>query len=284
MKLMKKILIGIVVLLGITALYSCGSTTCPDKQSTTDSDPILNISVYLDLSDRLIRDLTPNQTYRDTAIINYLVDYFKGETLGPNILQSENKMKVFFYPTPNDTEISSLAQGLSVDIGELEGIEKRKALEEMKDIFQKSLSQIYDETMNEKKWVGCDIWDFFSNKKVDNLCIKKDARNIVVILTDGYIFAENNKIKEDNAYSYILPQTLKVEGSSLIDRRKGDLKGKGLEVLMLEINPYQPADRDKMVSVLENWFTSMGVEKFVVADTDANLTNTETIIKNFLDN
>ena len=75
-----------------------------------------------------------------------------------------------------------------------------------------------------------------------------------------------------------------IEGSSLIDKRKGELKNKGLEVLMLEINPYQRDQRDKMVNVLENWFASMGVEKFVVAETDANLTNTQTIIKNFLEN
>ena len=243
----------------------------------------LNISVYLDLSDRLTRDLTPNQTYRDTAVINYLVDYFRSKTLGPTILKSENKMKVFFYPTPNNSEISILAQGLNVDIAEKQGVEKRKALDEMKDVFQSNLKQIYDETMKDQNWVGCDIWDFFSNKKVDNLCVRSGARNIIVILTDGYIFAENHKIKEGNAYSYILPQTLSVDGSSLIDRRNGELAGKDIEVLMLEINPYQPAHQERMTSILEEWFHAMGVEKFVVAETDANLTNTQTIIKNFLE-
>lgn len=261
---------------------SCGGNS---SKKEVDTPKPLNVSVYLDLSDRLVRDLTPNQTYRDTAIINYLMDYFKGQTLGPAILKSENKFKVFFYPTPEDTNISTLAQGLSVDVGSKQGVEKRKSLDEMKGVFQSNLSQIYSETLKAKKWVGCDIWDFFSNKKIDNLCIKKGARNIVVILTDGYIYASNNKIKEgSNAYSYILPQTLAVNGSTLIDRRHGELKGKGLEVLMLEVNPYTPKQRDPMVKVLEKWFSSMGVEKFVVAETDANLTNTQTIIKNFLDN
>jgi hypothetical protein len=193
-------------------------------------------------------------------------------------------MKVFFYPTPEDREISTLAQGLSVDIGSKQGVAKRQALDEMKGIFQNNLVHIYEETLKEHKWVGCDIWDFFSNKKIDNLCVKNGARNIIVILTDGYIFADNNKIKDGKAYSYILPQTLAVEGSSLIDKRNGELKDKGIEVLMLEINPYQPNQRDKMVKVLENWFSAMGVEKFVVAETDANLTNTQTIIQSFLEN
>jgi hypothetical protein len=278
---MKKIIISIAAFWMIMSVSSCGGG---QKKEVVMPRP-LNISVYLDLSDRLIRDLTPNQTYRDTAIINYLVDYFRSQTLGPTILKSENKMKVFFYPTPKDTEISTLAQGLSVDIASKQGVEKRKALDEMKGIFQNNLAHIYEETLNAKTWVGCDIWDFFSNKKVDNLCVKNGARNIIVILTDGYIFAEDNKIKEDNnAFSYILPQTLNIEGSSLIDRRHGKLKDKGIEVLMLEVNPYQPNQRDKMIKVLEDWFSAMGIEKFVVAETDANLTNTQTIIKNFLEN
>lgn len=277
---MKNLFFSIITALGVIAFSAC----CGGQKTESVAPQPLNISVYLDLSDRLVRDLTPNQMYRDTAIINSLVDYFRSKTLGPTILKSENKMKVFFYPTPNDSEISTLAQGLSVDIGSKTGVERRKALDNMKGEFQKNLAQIYEETLKEQKWVGCDIWDFFSSKKVDNLCIKNGARNILVILTDGYIYAENNKIREGNAYSYILPQTLAIDGSSLIDRRSGDLKDKWLEVLMLEINPYQPNQRNKMVKVLEDWFSAMGIEKFVVAETDANLTNTETIIKNFLEN
>ena len=289
---MKRIIIALFSVIATIVMVSCGGGT-GDGNTNNDNmasnsknggNQTINISIYLDLSDRLIRDnLQPDQMYRDTAIINYIVDYFKANTLGPQILKSENKIKIFFYPTPNNPQISNLAEGLSVDVSEKQGVEKRKALESMKSVFQQNIGQIYESTLKDKKWVGCDIWDFFSNKKVDNLCVKDGARNIVVILTDGYIFAANNKINDGKAYSYILPQTLAVEGSTLIDKRNGELKGKGIEVLMLEVNPYQPSQRDKMVKTLEDWFSSMGIEKFVVAETDANLTNTKTIIKNFLD-
>lgn len=279
---MKDIIIGIIALFSLVTLFSCGGGS---KKEIITPQP-LNLSVYLDLSDRLIRDLQPCQTYRDTAIINHLVDYFITKNIGPALIKKENrdKMKVFFYPTPNDGEISILAKGLSVDMETMKPAERGDAIDNMRETFRNNLRQIYEETIREKNWIGCDIWDFFSSKRIDNLCVKNDARNIVVILTDGYIFAENNKIKDGKAYSYILPQTLAVDGSSLIDRRQGDLSGKGLEVLMLEINPYQPNQRDKMVKVLKDWFNAMGIEKFEVAETDANLTNTQTIIKNFLDN
>ena len=258
--------------------FSCQN----DPQNNNDSEDLpLNISVYLDLSDRLVKDMTPSQMYRDTAIINYIVDYFVKQTLGPQILTSQNKMKVFFYPTPNDTEIATLAQGLSVDISSKQGVERRKALDGMHGIFNNNLSQIYRETIEDNNWIGCDVWDFFSSKKVDNLCIKSGFRNIVVILTDGYLYMGNNLISEGNNYSYLSDRTL-AKGGKLIDRRNGDLRDKGLEVLMLEINPTDPQKRDKMVRTLEEWFEAMGVEKFVVAETDANITNTKTIIDNFL--
>ena len=240
----------------------------------------LNISMFLDLSDRLVKDMEPNQMYRDTAIINTFVDYFVKSTLGPQILKSENKMKVLFYPTPSSSQIATIAQGLNVDISQYKGVEKRKCLESMKANFANNLTQLYEETINQKKWVGCDIWDFFNSGKVDQICVKPDARNIMVILSDGYLFHENNKIKKDNAYSYILPQTLDNPQSSLIVDREGKLDK--LEVLLLEVNPMQPSHRAKMIRVLEKWLDNMGVKRHVVAETDANLTNTQTIIQNFM--
>lgn len=268
--------------LGVIALSAC----CGGPKKETPAPQPLNISIYLDLSDRLVRGLTPDQMYRDTAIINYFTDLFIRQNIGSALISpdNKNKIKVIFYPTPEYSDISTHAKGLNVDMESLSTAERGDAIDNIKEVFQKNLTQIYEETLEAQKWVGCDIWDFFSSKKVDNLCIKNGARNILVILTDGYIYAENNKIREGNAYSYILPQTLAIDGSSLIDRRSGDLKDKGLEVLMLEINPYQPNQRNKMVKILEDWFSAMGIEKFVVAETDANLTNTETIIKNFLEN
>ena len=252
-----------------------------ETKTKTKPEQPLNISIFLDLSDRLTRDLTPSQMSRDTAIINNIIDYFKTETLGPKILKSRNNIKVFFYPAPSHPQIATLADDLNVDIALQKGKDKRIALEKMKDTFQASLTQIYSKTIMAQNWIGCDIWGFFSNKKVDTQCIRKDCRNIIFILTDGYLFDANNKIQNGNAYSYILPQTLNVANSSLIVKRNGL---ENLEVCVLEVNPYNPKDHDKIVSTLEKWFLAMGVKKesLCIAETDLP-TNTKTIIKSFLE-
>lgn len=268
-------------------VYSCLFTllcfslnSCSGKKKEKKAEPKpLNISIFLDLSDRLTRDMQPSQMSRDTAIVGYVVDYFKKQTLGPSILKSKNSIKVFFYPTPHSSDIATLSHELNINMENYNGKEKRIKLEEMKGLFQRNLTQIYNKTLLEKEWIGCDIWDFFNSKKVDAQCIKKDARNIMIILTDGYLYAENNKIEKGNSYSYIVPKTLKNQ-SSLIVTRKGL---ENLEVGVFEINPYNKEQEYKMIPLLENWFLSMGVSKqaLTVASTDLPA-NTNTLLESFL--
>ena len=257
---------------------SCNS---PQKSKQKVVEKPLNISVFLDLSDRLTRKIEPSHMSRDTAIIGYIVDYFKAHTLGPQILQSKNSIKIFFYPAPHSSDIATLANELSVNMEQYNGKDKRITLENMKAKFQGNLTQIYNKTISEENWIGCDIWDFFNSRKVDSQCIKKDARNILIILTDGYLFDQNNKIKEGNSYSYILPQTLEQKDASLIVRRKGL---NDLEVRILEVNPYTKEQGYKMIPILEKWLKEMGISEgnLTVAETDLP-TNTYTVIKSFLE-
>lgn len=207
---MKRTIISSLVYSCLFTLLCFSLNSCSGKKKEKKAEPKpLNISIFLDLSDRLTRDMQPSQMSRDTAIVGYVVDYFKKQTLGPAILKSKNSIKVFFYPTPHSSDIATLSHELNINMENYNGKEKRIKLEEMKGLFQRNLTQIYNKTLLEKEWIGCDIWDFFSSKKIDAQCIKKDARNIMIILTDGYLYAENNKIEKGNSYSYIVPKTLK---------------------------------------------------------------------------
>ena len=275
----------IITCLGLI-LFGCGDSNKNGHE--TKSDKPLNISIYLDLSDRLKRELIPSQKERDLAIVSYITDYFKSQTLGPQILQSKNSVKVFFYPVPKSSDIATLAADLSCDISKYKGRERRIILEgdsknnipSLKEKFQKNLTAIYDKTIEQDNWPGCDIWDFFSNKTVDTQCIRSGFRNILIILTDGYLYDEKHKIRKENAFSYVTPATLQIPNSSLIKNREGL---EDLEVRMLEINPTDINHRDQLVSVLENWLKGMGVkdENITVSET-ALPTNTQTVIESFL--
>lgn len=245
--------------------------------STTNTKKALNVSIYLDLSDRLERQMSPNQSERDIEIVKYMAAIVKTHAVSQKILPSTDRIKVFFYPSPNDSKISLLSQDLELDLGKAQPAEKKKLLNEFESKFENSLSQIYKTTLAQKNWIGSDIWGFFK-KQVDTYCIKENARNIIVILTDGYIFDVNNKQKDGDNYSYILPETLQNPNSGLIVSRNGL---EDLEVLMLEVNPYNPKHQDQMENILTNWFQGMGIQKSYVGMTDQP-SNTKLIIDKFM--
>lgn len=289
-----KFIIASLTIIALVLIFGIGYTCCTSSKSnnedsdfdeevtSVDKKPLpLNISVFIDLSDRLIRNQTPSQTQRDLEIIDQLSDIFIDDCrTNGGIIGSNNHFQVFFYPTPDNTQISTLSKGLNIDMKKLDIKQKKVELKNMKEQFNKNLSQIYEDAVSAKQWVGCDIWGFFSNKDVDVQCVRKGYRNILVILTDGYLYHVQNKQKIGDAYSYILPQTLSNQNSSLIAKRDGL---DDLEVLMLEVNPYTPTQREPMINILEQWFEEMGVKKFAVAVTDLP-DRTANFIEVFLEN
>lgn len=249
---------------------------CGSEPPKTEGVEPLNLSIYLDLSDRLERDLTPMQAERDSAIIMYLAGKIKERAKQQKIVPCKDRIKVFFYPTPNDKKVAMFSEKLELDLSNTPVKEKKDKLKKFENEFRESLNSIYSSTMSEKRWVGSDIWGFF-NKNVDNYCLRKDSRNVLVILTDGYIYHEDNLRKEGNACSYI-PETLSNPDHELLVNRKGL---EDLEVLILEVNPKDPKLGDLMEKILLNWLNGMGVKRSYVGITDVP-SNTRLIIDNFL--
>ena len=275
--------LSVLFIVALIILTACGggknSSSTSERTATAadHSKKPLNVSIYLDLSDRLEREMAPSQKERDIEIVKYLSEIVKNHAVAQKILPSKDRIKVFFYPTPNDSKIALLSQDLEMDLSKAQPSEKKQMLLDFQEKFNTSLTKIYEATMQGKNWIGSDIWGFFK-KQVDTYCIREDARNIIVILTDGYLFYAPNKQKDGDNYSYILPQTLSNPNSGLIVSRQGL---ENLEVLLLEVNPYDPKHQDQMETILQNWFRSMGVHKIYVGETDQP-SNTKLIIDKFL--
>jgi len=289
----KNLIIGLIATIAFTSCGGSGSKNAKPisdvaESTVSQSGKPLNISIFLDLSDRLKRDLSPSQKERDLAIVGHIADYFRAQTVGPQILKSRNNIKVFFYPAPNSSDIATLAEDLSIDITKFNGVERRVVLDgdanqgkpSLKERFNKNLSAIYDKALDAKEFPGCDIWDFFSNKNVDTQCIREGFRNILVVLTDGYLYDEKHKVQRGDSLSWVTASSLRNPKTALIVNRKGL---DDLEVRILEVNPTDINHRDHLVSVLENWLKGMGVKKENITVSETGLPiNTQTIIDSFL--
>lgn len=124
---------------------SCGGEKISDESGsnthTSKTDPArmpLNLSVYLDLSNRLTRDVVPSQSDRDKALIAYLIEKFKERCKRDKAKECANHFQVFFYPTPADPKIAELANDLDCDFGKMDVGAKNEAMNSIDEKIQHS--------------------------------------------------------------------------------------------------------------------------------------------------
>lgn len=259
----------------------------------------LNISVLWDLSDRInpaIHRGQPRNSERDIAIIKYFADFLKNDMDKKGAFMAKGKLKVFFSPNPTDPNINSLSSKLDVDLSNKDVKAKKDIYDNISNNFEQTAKQITDITIETSKWDGSDIFRFFKND-VKDYSISKDTsyRNVLVVLTDGYIFHPQSKGRVGNKSEYILPALLTSLGlrnhpnyNSVIQAKncglistRNDLNN--LEILVLEVNSEanHKDDEDVIKLYLQNWFTEMQAKRFEIYNTDLP-ENTKKRIADFL--
>jgi hypothetical protein len=276
--------------LAVCLIESCsfnGPSTTDEPQGkdyvVSDTMP-LNLSIYLDLSSRLDRKSGAgiSQSTKDSLIVNTLIKKFVRIAVKEKIQPCKNQMRIFFYPSPNNPNIVALSQKLNIDMTAFNNpAEKKQAVVNMNNgMWDKALGDIYRQSMINKHWIGADIYGFFKYK-AQNQCVKKGYKNILVILTDGYIYYKDNAQSEGHIYTYITPKTLNDPTSKM---KVPDVSGlNDLHVLMLETNPTDLKKFDRMHDVISDWLKGMHINDFYIGQTDDNISNTQKDIDNFLD-
>jgi hypothetical protein len=302
--MMKKKLIVISIL--IISLCGCktekeNNNTKTDQKTDLKSKIVtqLNITILLDLSDRIEPTkypASPEHFERDIEVVNYFTQVFKKdmEQKGPHM--SKGKMKVIFSPRPNDIEINNIASNLSVDLSKANNnSEKKQIFNNLTGDFKENLSKIYSKTIETKNYVGSDTWRFFKNDVID-YCVEDDTnyRNILVIITDGYLYHKNSTDIKENRSSYLVPKYIMSNGlrkPNWAERFENEDYGyittrnnlNDLDILVLEINPSEnyKNDEDIIKSYLSKWFEEMNVNSFNLYNSDLPQ-YTKSRIDNFL--
>lgn len=256
----------------------------------------LNISIFLDLSARIIPSKeNSNPKERDIEAVQAIIEFFKEDMKKHGAYKANGKLKVLFSPAPEDPEINSIASALQIDLSTMDNSQKKNTFDTIHLQFGTALERIYDQSLQAQKWVGADIWRFFK-KDVKDFCILPNHRNILIILTDGYIYHERSKQKIDERYSYLVGPLFQTVGlrkntqwQSVVEAKNFGLIAprtdlEELEVLILEICPEtnHPEDEDIIEYLLAKWLKEMGIIKFKIHST-ALPVNTKSNIKRFLE-
>lgn len=275
----------------IISLASC----CKDKTGKTEEgtkNPVvvdsnnINVSILIDLSDRIDPETNPNPTMeyfqRDTEYIKAIEKGFLNHIKSKKIITYEDQMQVFFNPEPLDPKMNELTKELKVSFDKNT---PRNYFDQVDKKYSELPTTIYQSAIKDGNYVGSDIWEFFKNK-VKDYCIKNDHRNILFILTDGYMYHENTKFSEGSKTSYLTGKLINANHlttsnfKEVIEKNKfGFVKANdnlsNLEVIVLGINPEKgnPFEEAVIKEYWENWFKEMKIKNYQIksADLPSNL-------------
>ena len=280
---MKQTSLNLLLLLFITAAFAKEGKAQSAQQN-------LNISFLLDLSDRIDPKKNPGIYQRDLQYIKSVQKAFTNHVKGKKMLLLKDQMQVFFNPLPNIPNIDQLSDQLKVSFSPQSS---KKDFLNIEKVYTDNPAKIYQSAIKDRNYVGSDIWRFFKNN-VREYCIKPQHRNILVILTDGYMYYKDSKIEEAGKSSYITPQFLnlkKLTTASYQSIMKQKNLGfiafpynlKDLEIVVLGINPSikNPYEEDVIKQYWADWFKAMKVKKFELRITDLP-SSLETVINNFI--
>ncbi|MBN4085041.1 hypothetical protein JYT89_01720 [Flavobacteriaceae bacterium AH-315-B10] len=257
----------------------------------------LNISFLLDLSDRINPKKYPNESMeyylRDVAYIKSVSETFDSHLRKKKVRQMNDRIQVFFDPEPQNQNINNISNDLRYSVSRDNA--SLELLDEIKSVYSTKPIEIYELAIKDNNYVGSNTWRFFKSK-VKDFCIEEGYRNILIILTDGYIYHKDAKIKEGNLTSYLTPQDIrnfKLNTSNWNDKITNDNFGfipktdslQKLEILVLGINPDKknPYEEDVIIKYWSDWFNKMNVKRYEIKITDLP-SNMDKLIKDFIFN
>lgn len=254
----------------------------------------LNISILLDLSDRISPKINANAQKNDIENIKTITEFFKSNMTSLGAYNAKGKIRIFFSPPPVSSDINSMVSKLIIDCSKMDNKGRKGVYDNITELYSQNLEKIYRQTIATSAWEGSDIWRFFKND-VKDFCIQKDPnyRNILIIFTDGYLYHSQSVINDKNRFSYLtntnLKQYRKQDWKQMIERNNFGIKTErndlnNLEVLVLEIkaeSPNNKVDEDIMSYLWKKWFKEMSVSNYEVYSSDLPA-NTKTRIENFL--
>jgi hypothetical protein len=268
-----------------------------ENRRTNKSFKQLNLTILLDLSDRISVKKNPTQAQKDVALIMNVVDNFQKFLSFKGVVLSRDRIKLIYYPIVNFPQVSDVTDSLNIRFDDLELTERKRIYNGLRQTYQKNLEKLYSIFSNLPEYNGSDLFNYFNHRIVDD-CIEENEEyiNVLVILTDGYLYSYNSKIRKDNRFSYIGPiathltqfrnvteweKTFEENDYGFI-KINNDLSN--LKVIAAEFNPESdyPIDFDIMKKYWSKWFEEQKVNKsdYIILRTD-HISQNKNVVDDF---
>jgi len=277
-----KLKIIVITLLCITIFVSSVFTflIIVAKSSDVGSQPLpvkpinhLNILILLDLSDRVQEKVNYGQSQRDILIIQELLKVFSQAVKRKLYIKSKDKFQLVVIPQETNPNFSDLVDAFTIDMSKFKMREKKEMLKSSTESLIQKSKDLYQRVEKLNRYSGADIWKFFKEDIRLYIENENEYQNIVVLLTDGYMFAKNNKCRLSNRFTFIMRWNLwqfrnKFDWETEFDSGdygliKTDTQLPNTKVLLLEFQPETEFNNEFQIlsKYWTKWFNEMNVSQ-----------------------
>lgn len=289
------VFILVVALLLLSTIISISAIHRTESVNEKKPKPTrINICVLLDLSDRISPALQPLQVERDKRVINGILELFEEQTRKKLYVNSNDSLRVAVaeQPTGYGSTLLKISDDMTIDMSELKITRKREQFPVLKEQFTNKVNELYQVASANTAFAGADLWRFFREDLDKYRAVgteQQTVRNILLILTDGYItFGDQKKRpREGNRASYMEVGKLRHNGWE----KEFDAKDIGLisagkhpdwEVQVLEVNPHRTEDMPIVSKYWAKWFEEMGIQHYRIEKTTDSARMSKQLVTSFL--
>ena len=273
------------------------------------SSTSLNLIVVPDLSKRIIDEVNnPDQIKSDVDLLKHIWATFENNTK----LKINSKDRLIIDVTDEaqaNGQFRTLANNLIFDLSEHKGQSNRLYFDKIGGQFEENINQLYG--LAKKQPIGADYWYYFNrslSKHIQRTTLFDNYRNVLIILTDGYLEAQNKTKTGIAFYTGNYPSRFQTynnikRGLPIEQALNGNIDRISdcsqhfpeLEVLVLEIkerkpgskeepsDPGTPRDYDILEYLWKDWFKTLEIkntnDNFFIARNDATQLTKKAITK-----
>lgn len=249
----------------------------------------LNVIVVLDLSKRI---QVENQTERDLAIIEHLLDSFEARQRDEfRFVKSYDSFQILIAPQARGGSANLITPNMSIVMNDGSPLSmtapffreaKKKLLEDVSNVYEMA-----NELAETEGTSGADLWSIF---KSDISQIQTESFDHVFVITDGYFDFDDDILERKPKGTYIdhkdlrdirnsrtWRDTIEEERFSLIPIPMGQID----KVTVLELSPYNQDqvynESDIQKYIWENWLRKSQVVEVSLQSKTTFLNNLPTI-------
>jgi len=185
-----------------------GAFCSPDAAAQHSRRPQWHATVLLDLSVHLTE---LHRVEKDKVVIDEIARVFAEEVRRKLFVTSRDRLFIVLADQGTNPDAFGYLDELAGDLANIPMAKRSRCIEGCIEGLLSGVGRLYEDGASAESFSGADIWEYFAE---DLQVPSQDeagetVRNLLVVLTDGYLIATDNLYREGNQANHIPAETLR---------------------------------------------------------------------------